>query len=170
MTDPTLSLGSSLKGKNASPLGAQERSPPPPYKECTSKEMTPDITAAFSSLNLNAPSSGLPSPDLCLAHLKLLEAFHQLRDEISQRDDMFGIKDTFATNNHGQAKDELRAKIREKRWAVFVTRAARRFEQWWNKTVLPTRLWPSWEGDDSYGWLHNPTRAFTSNDLPPLGE
>ncbi len=98
-----------------------------------------DFTAAFSNLNLTAshvPSP--PSPDKCIAHLKLLESFHQLREQVALTDGLFGIKDGFVPSDLSEAKRaELLTKMREKRWAVYVAKAAKRFEKWWETCVQP---------------------------------
>ena len=114
---------------------ASKTSPPPSYAENDSN--VPDTTAAFSNLNLDA--SRTPTTSQCIAHLKLLEAFHQLREDIALKDGLFGISDSFAdTKVTAQEKAELLVKIREKRWAVYVTRAAKRFERWWTECVEPS--------------------------------
>ena len=111
-------------------------SPPPPYAHSESNSNVPDITAAFSNLKL-APSAK-PTPDVCIAHLKLLEAFHQLREDIPLVDGRFGIKDAFSDGGESvEERTELLTKIREKRWQVYVTKAAERFERWWTTCVEP---------------------------------
>ena len=102
--------------------------PPPSY---TQAPLTPppDITAAFSNLNLNP--TNFPSEDQCLAHLKLLEAISQLREDISARDGLFGIRDDFASINGQIVDDKKIVAIREKRWSVYVAKAVKRFEVWW---------------------------------------
>ena len=110
------------------------RDAPPSYTENDSN--VADATAAFSSLKLDA--SPTPTADQCIAHMKLLEAFHQLREDIALKDGLFGICDSFAdTKITAQEKAELLIKIREKRWAIYVARAAKRFERWWIECVEP---------------------------------
>ena len=93
-------------------------------------------TITFSNLNL-APSTK-PTPDVCIAHLKLLEAFHQLREDVAFEDARFGIKDAFADVGQFDPKCvQLLAKIREKRWQIYVTKASKRFERWWATCVEP---------------------------------
>lgn len=151
------------------PTPPKDVSPPPSYLASASPETIPDITAAFANLEL-APQSlptQKPTPDQCLAHLKLLEAFHLLREEISQHDSLFGIYDKFATTND----TELLAKIREKRWQIYVSKAAKRFEAWWKICVLPNAKRQSqhavtlitrtpWEGT---------IVKFEKHNVPPLG-
>ena len=85
------------------------------------------------------------SPDHCIAHLKLLEAFFQLREEVGNSDELFGIPGpdfggALATGESSQNDQALaQIKVREKRWAVYVARAVDRFSKWWDKCV-PTTL------------------------------
>jgi len=113
-------------------------SPPPSYAVNDTNNV-PSITAAFSNLNLtasHAPSP--PSPDKCIAHPKLLESFHQLREQAALTNRLFGIKDGFVPSDLSEAKRvELLTKMREKRWAVYVAKAAKRFEKWWETCVQP---------------------------------
>ena len=110
--------------------------PPPAYVHNESNPNVPDITAAFSNLKL-APSAK-PTPDISIAHLKLLEAFHQLREDIPLVDSRFGIKDAFSDRGESvEERTELLTKIREKRWQVYVAKAAERFERWWTTCVEP---------------------------------
>ncbi|KAL9635830.1 MAG: hypothetical protein Q9164_003223, partial [Protoblastenia rupestris] len=117
----------------------KDHCPPPAHTSEASSvayDPNPHITAAFSSLNLTA--SDFPTPDQCLAHLKLLEAFHQLREDVALRDCLFGIKDSFVPRDASEDKQrETLMKIREKRWAVYVARAVQRFERWWTVCVCP---------------------------------
>jgi len=77
--------------------------------------------------------------------LKLLEAFFQLREEVGNSDDLFGIPNpdfdgALATSGSSQNDQALaQIKVREKRWAVYVARAVDRFYEWWDKCV-PTTL------------------------------
>ena len=148
--------------------------PPPAYAQDDPNLRVPDITAAFSKLNL--VSSTKPTPDLCIAHLKLLEAFHQLREDVACEDGLFGIRDAFANAAQSdQERAKLLAKVREKRWQVYVTKASKRFERWWITCVEPSdekdRLlaqskMPSIfrHGPDQGGRLE-----WNRDDLPPLG-
>jgi hypothetical protein len=119
--------------------------------------------------------------------LKLLEAFFQLREEVGNSDELFGIPNpdfggalaTSASSQNDQALAQI--KVREKRWAVYVARAVDRFYQWWDKCV-PTTL-----KDAPYHKLTTeelctkhildlpvkgmPIKRLASKDhLPPLGE
>ena len=75
------------------PLLPKYQSPPPAYIANTSGETNANpqnLTAAFSNLKLD--DSIIPNPDQCIAHLKLLEAFHQLREDTALHDGLFNIQ------------------------------------------------------------------------------
>ena len=129
----------------------------------------PDITAAFSNLTLT--DIVFPTPDQCIAHLKVLESFHQLREDVAVRDGLFGITDAFVSGDESKEKQaEILMKIREKRWAVFVAKAAQRFKAWWTVCVQPhaVRMMQSHLIDSR---LTQGARVkFEAEDLPPLGK
>ena len=153
---------------------SQGDSPPPSYYASTSQEPPIDISSAFANLTLNQVSTPAQKPtvDQCLAHLKLLEAFHSLREDISQQDGLFGINDDFATADTEQERAQHLAKIREKRWQVYVSKASKRFEAWWETCIMPnaqrqtqsavmTVTRSPWTGK---------TLKFERVNLPPLGK
>ncbi len=70
--------------------------------------------------------------DECIAHLKLLECFHQLRERVSSEDGLFRINSHHTTES---SKESTPESIREKRWAVYVARAVERFARWWDACV-----------------------------------
>ena len=110
-------------------------SPPPSYT-ANENNVVPDITAAFADLHLNP--SGKPTSDQCIAHLKLLEAFHQLREDVATQDGLFGIQDDFVPSTlNERSRANILTKIREKRWAVYVAKAVERFHRWWETTIEP---------------------------------
>jgi hypothetical protein len=89
------------------------------------------------------------TPDQCIAHLKLLEAFNQLREDIGNTNNLFGIQSPPSKEKveksektplvRGVDLDALaQVRVREKRWAVFVARAVDRFEKWWDACVPAT--------------------------------
>lgn len=161
--------------KHGLPTPPYDSTPPPAYPGNDAHLHVPDITAAFSNLNLKP--SARPTPDLCIAHLKLLEAFHQLREDVAFEDGRFGIKDSFAdAAKTDQERAELLAKIREKRWQVYVTMASKRFQHWWTTCVepnheanrvlrqsqIPDVFKQSPDVGEQLGW--------TKDRLPPLGK
>ena len=123
-------------------------SPPPEYRVDQLPEE--DLIASIRGLNLTkttttSKSKVLPTNDECIAHLKLIAAFANLREEIAEADGLFGINDSLASGFSGQSREQLVVKIREKRWAVYVTRAVDRFQSWW-ETCLPSAHLGSGEG------------------------
>ena len=149
--------------------------PPPAYVQDDTNFHVPDITAAFAKLNL-APSAK-PTPDLCIAHLKLLEAFHQLRQDVASEDGLFGINDAFADAAHSdEERAKLLAKICEKRWQVYVTKASKRFERWWIACVEPNEERNRLLGQSKIPsvFQRSPDLGerleWSKDDLPPLGQ
>ena len=162
--------------KNPLPTPPKDESPPPAYTSHapdTASAEPPDITAAFSNLNLNSTTQ--PTPDQCLAHLKVLETFHQLREDIATRDGLFGIRDSFlpAFKDERQRAQRL-MQIREKRWAVYVTKAAQRFEKWWALSVQPNAnplTLDQTEDSSTYNFTRreNEDARWHADRLPPIG-
>ena len=161
--------------KHGLPTPPNDSPPPPAYSKAEFNSNVPDITAAFSNLNL-APSA-IPTPDLCIAHLKLLEAFHQLREDVAYEDGRFGIYDAFADAGESKAeRAELLTKIREKRWQIYVTKASQRFERWWTTCVEPEKEEHRLLGQSKIPFVfrQNPDvgeqLVWSKDSLPPLGK
>jgi uncharacterized membrane protein YgcG len=125
-----------------------KRSPPrpPSYRESDALVDAedvihpPDPTAGFAHLDLDAHKvSGVPTEVECIAHLKFLESLYRLRQKIASSDGLFGVTNEFivGADISDSDKAELLAKIGEKRWAIFVTRAVDRFSTWWNQILGP---------------------------------
>ena len=135
---------------------------PPSYSEVSpdfdgeNAIQPPDLTSGFSNLSLErAGEDGLPTPvsqpfplssttltqskDQCTAHLKTLECFYRLRQTIGSSDGLFGI-DNKAVHDSGLEDGphvpELLAKLAEKRWLIYVTRAVDRFDAWY-RAITP---------------------------------
>lgn len=165
---------SQAAGKHGLQTPPGKDSPPPSYTVNDSNNV-PDITAAFSNLDLTTShTTEPPSPDKCIAHLKLLEAFHQLREEVALTDGLFGIKDAFAPpETSGAKRAEVLTKIREKRWAVYVAKAAERFEKWWETCIEPEAQ-PLKQKEIVVAFSNGPTGgpplAFGQKHIPPLGK
>lgn len=90
-------------------------------------------------------------------------------------DKLFGIRDEYVPSDLSDArKAEVLSKIGEKRWSIYVAKAARRFEAWWEKCVEPG-VRPLRQKDIPVAFASGPT-TFTSSlhfgkdDLPPLGK
>ncbi|KAL9120482.1 MAG: hypothetical protein Q9187_002960 [Circinaria calcarea] len=141
--------------------------PPPSYDDVG----RPDVTAAFSNLNVSETSTK-PTPSQCLVHLKLLEAFHQLREDVATTDGLYGIRDEFVPlGTTKERRMNVLAKIREKRWAIFVTNACLRFEKWWKCCIPGTGM--RTQTDFRGGYAASITKdakpiLFTKENLPPL--
>ncbi|KAH8690706.1 hypothetical protein BGW36DRAFT_59024 [Talaromyces proteolyticus] len=86
------------------------------------------------------PTTHSVSRDQCIAHLKLLSVFAELRTTVSNTDGLFGINDSQAARfvPNQEAQSLSLARIREKRWAVFTSRAADRYATWWSKNPFPS--------------------------------
>lgn len=144
---------------------------PPAYEASPS-----DQTTAFSELNLTSETSE-PTSDRCIAHLKLLEAFHQLREDIATTDGLFGIKDSWVPADLSrQEQAAVLLKIREKRWAVYIAKAVFRFEAWWEKSIQPSsKMLQQFDIRCGTGKRDDAERGeevlpFVPDNLPPLGE
>lgn len=149
-------------------LTTPKASPPPVY-EANSAGNAPDITAAISELNLQGSST--PTVDQCIVHLKLLEAFHQLREDVALQDGLFGVRDSFVSGDERQ-RGELLSQTREKRWAVYVAKAVKRFESWWEKAIEPNaeRLQQTEVLSITTQNIQLGIAAFVGRDqMPPLG-
>ncbi|KAI1761252.1 hypothetical protein GGR53DRAFT_525277 [Hypoxylon sp. FL1150] len=142
-----------------------------------------ELSSAFSSLHLTSQSSEV-TPDTCLAHLKLLHAFHNLKEDIGYTDGLWGLYDSRVlpktekksntVQNDLKLDDETGkrlAGLREKRWAIYVARAVDRYEAWWEK--LSTNKLSELDMEDSSekysGFLKYSTPlAWAEKILPPI--
>ena len=153
---------------------ADSKDAPPSYAVNAPEVTPPDITAAFSNLNLKE-TTDVPTVDQCLAHLKLLEALNQLREEIGNTDGLFGLKDEVVPKDVSKKEQEsILLKLHEKRWACYVTQASLRFEQWWKTTIQRKMAMLQRKDMDSPSFPGSANRGnrlrFDRSDLPPLGQ
>lgn len=140
------------------------------------KHSQPEVK--LPSLNLQEPASlteTTVTKDFCIAHLKFLAALADLRDTVSSNDGLFDIYDSQADpfKSDEQQMHQALARIREKRWAVYVTRAVDRFTVWW-ETCVPHAGGPFNTGalasKSIMDRLNISTRInWTGDTLPPLG-
>lgn len=120
----------------------------------------------------DARTSSITS-DQCIAHLKFLAALADLRETISNDDGLFGIYDA-EVHKFPESVNEVKARIREKRWAVYTARAVDRYTRWWF-TCAP-RSNPNCTMKDISGLGYQnivkcKTRVLWDPDnLPPIGE
>ncbi|KAJ2985784.1 hypothetical protein NUW58_g5348 [Xylaria curta] len=166
---------------------------PPSYDAPPSAGMSPEdvdqLNSAFSSLRLPLVTKEV-TVDTCLAHLKLLFAFQNLKESIGYSDGLWQIYDNRVLRNNKKGADALNptealddetkknlALLREKRWALYVARAADRYEAWWN-SFSRNRLKDDDMCEDTSKYTrfasHPPSEASTtvweSSMLPPLGK
>ncbi|KAF2148155.1 hypothetical protein K461DRAFT_283217 [Myriangium duriaei CBS 260.36] len=118
----------------------------------------------LDSLNLDRQDRR-PTPDECIAHLKLLEAISALRKHIGATDGLYGLWDRLA-----EGKPAAISKMREKRWAIFVTVAARRFERWFQCLPPSPKCTVEQMQHDEYAHIHTSATAiqFSPDTIPPL--
>ena len=161
-------LSSSTDKVSPPSLPSKEASPPPSY---TNNQ--PDITAGFSRLTLDQRQSAKPVRDQCIAHLKLLECFHELRETTATTDGLYGFWDSFVPS-HLNERDHaaLLTKIREKRWSIYVAQAAKRFQAWWKNCILPkgSTAPPQEKEESPSSWDNDVALEFSKSTLPPLGK
>lgn len=137
-----------------------------------------DLSAAFSSLNIPDVPPALPTPDHCLAHLKLLNSFHALKEDIGYTDGLFGLWDERCEVLEGKERDEALARTREKRWALYIARAVERFQSWWLKYLcsledckrLQAKEMTSTSLEYAIFTAKGRPRTWTTTMLPPIGK
>ncbi|KAI4728109.1 hypothetical protein E4T49_04006 [Aureobasidium sp. EXF-10728] len=120
------------------PVEKSPSQPPPTYEEAGRQQHDVQIsTPTTSSLPQLDPE--LPSPEDCVAHLKLLECFYRLKQKIASAEGLFGIScddvghlDQSAPqkDTHKDPQNETLTLLAEKRWQVYVSRAVARFARW----------------------------------------
>lgn len=125
---------------------SESRGPTPPPNYSTENPQDEDFSSTFRKLDIRQNNERLPFNDECTVHLRFLSVLADLRKYISENDGLFGIHDSSADAFHAD-KEKAMAKIREKRWGVYVARAVDRFETWFG--TLPT----STVGSGPHGYL-----------------
>jgi hypothetical protein len=150
-------------------MSAQELSNdegPPPYSKST----------ALHSSDPGPPTTHSISNEQCIVHLKLLSVFANLRATVSNIDGLFGIQDTQAENFLEEKQKSIAfARRREKRWAIYTSRAVDRYTTWWLKTPFPSDEKPLTTTDlrmPDYAKVSEGLKQFQweSRHLPPLGK
>lgn len=166
---PTPPKSPNMAAKEAPPSYA----PQDPTDNGSSQE---ELCAAFATLNIPAEITVAPTPETCLAHLKLLHCFHSLKEDIGYADGLFGIWDARA--EMADNREDMLGKLREKRWSVYIARAVERFEDWWLKFLCPLdnserlecKQMFSTSGKFTYFTATGMnTIAWTKEMLPPIG-
>ncbi|KAJ5834654.1 hypothetical protein N7447_000680 [Penicillium robsamsonii] len=124
-------------------------------------------------LQLGPPTSSsiTVTPDQCVAHLKFLAVLADLRDTISSDDGLFNINDAEA-ERFPDSVNEARARIREKRWAVYTARAVDRYTEWWSIGLPRSRPMATINDLESVGYENiincDTMVAWSTDNLPPL--
>ncbi|OHW90767.1 alpha-ketoglutarate-dependent sulfonate dioxygenase [Colletotrichum incanum] len=190
----------STSGRATLPTSAS--APPPAYGAASDTQSSgpQDLSAALGTLNLDPSPPGTdprddPNEDTCLAHLRLLTAFNRLKNETGYRDGLWEIWDSrarvsnaslatsssnskaaavVADGGAGGLNTDVLVKLREKRWAVYVSRAVDRYAAWW-RSFVPDMLLekdmvePSEERKDRYeGFPRSEPMVWNADMLPPL--
>jgi hypothetical protein len=163
----------------------KERGGPVPVDQLKKTDLPPsynqaeEISLELPPLNLKAPDSpqtSTVSRDQCIVHLKFLAAIADLRDTIGNTDPLFGLEDSQADGVFNKEQDIncARARIREKRWAIYTARAVDRFIAWWNVCVPTSGTEPTLSTltSTSYSDITKGTQQlqWPRDILPPLGE
>lgn len=150
------------------PVNGQTERPPSYDAEQLALEL-PNLNLGKSQ---QYPTSSIVPHDQCVAHLKLLAVFADLRDAISNNDGLFGLFDS-AADKFSDSVDEAKARIREKRWAVYTARAVDRYAKWWLTCLPMSRPQLTMKDVESPNYeeiVDCETRlAWSKNNLPPIG-
>ncbi|CRK11061.1 hypothetical protein BN1708_010005 [Verticillium longisporum] len=101
-----------------------------PRNDAAPSAIAVDLAPALGELNLSGTAAARPTPDACLAHLRLLFAFQVLKNEVGYTDGLWEIWDERA-----KGSAQVLAALREKRWALYVARAVDRYGAWWQSFV-----------------------------------
>lgn len=161
------------KSKEASTNGSGTASEwPPSYSKAEAEPLrlpTLDLTKP-----LNSGHSSTVTPDQCVAHLKFLAVLADLRDTISTDDGLFGIYDAEA-DKFPDSLNDAKARIREKRWAVYTARAVDRYTKWWFTRCPSSQKEATMQDVQAALYEENTAKCDTSvlwneHDLPPIGE
>ncbi|OTA68463.1 hypothetical protein K449DRAFT_461315 [Hypoxylon sp. EC38] len=142
-----------------------------------------ELNSAFKSLNLSSSTSEV-TPDTCLAHLKLLHAFQNLKEDVGYTDGLFGLFDSRVVSQNDKKSNAVEkdlklddetgkrlAELREKRWALFVARAVDRYEAWWgtiSKRSLSEHDMEIYSAKYNGFTSTNAPLSWAENILPPL--
>lgn len=134
-----------------------------------------ELNRAFSNLKISESPSSFPEPEHCLAHLKLLFVFHSLKEDVGYTDGLFGLWNS--AYERAENKEETLAKLREKRWALYIARAVERFEIWWLEVLCTLEPTQRLEGKEMVSnnlrFIDFPKKGtvqqWTVGMLPPIG-
>jgi hypothetical protein len=116
-------------------VGKSPSPPPPTYEEAERQEKHTEHSPQPQTLiGTSQTEPDFPSPGDCVAHLKLLECFYRLKQQIASTNGLFGIScdvvEDLDQKTPNEKNNEVLISLAEKRWEVYVTRAAERFSRW----------------------------------------
>lgn len=152
-------------------IGKSSDERPPSYS--ANQVEQPPLELPPLDLSSQPPASTTVTRDQCVVHLKFLAVLADLRDAISSDDGLFGILDAEAEQFPNEL-NEARARIREKRWAVYTARAVERYTKWWSTGLPRSRPMATindLESIDYESILNCGTIvAWSTENLPPLGK
>ncbi|KAF2495462.1 hypothetical protein BU16DRAFT_460912 [Lophium mytilinum] len=137
----SLSVGSQTVTKSGS-----RPEPPPPADPPVYSDAAESSNFQFEALDFTPSPLEIPTAAECIAHLRLLNVFHRLRYEVGNVEGLFGIDEPSAIDGPDRIRNA--EWIKEKRWAIYVTRAVDRFEKWWG-SLPKTLAEKNTGGDDS---------------------
>lgn len=110
----------------------------------------------------------LPSEVEIVTHLKLLSIFRHIRDEVINRDGLFGIYNSIATGDMSRMFDRVdesrgRAVVKpaQVRWQVYISRAIERYTRWFDS-------FPKKDFNGKVEFLSNDISAVSEQNLPPI--
>ncbi|KGO77246.1 Protein of unknown function DUF1399 [Penicillium italicum] len=142
----------------------------PPSYSANQTEQAP-LELPELDLSSHPSSSTTITRDQCVVHLKLLAVLADLRDTISSDDGLFGIHDAEAEKFPNEL-NEARARIREKRWAVYTARAVERYTKWWSTGLPRSRPMATINDLESIDYESildcGTIVAWSTDNLPPL--
>ncbi|CAG8888594.1 unnamed protein product [Penicillium egyptiacum] len=153
-------------------IGQSSSERPPSYSDNQVEQ--PPLELPQLDLGSHLSSSTTVTRDQCIAHLKFLAVLADLRDTISSDDGLFGIHDADAERRqrYPDELNEARARIREKRWAVYTARAVDRYTKWWSIGLPQSRPMATIDDLESTDYenilICDTIVAWDTDNLPPL--
>jgi hypothetical protein len=102
--DASKSNSMASKDGNVTSEGASQSDSPPPYQTEAIQDV--DLTAGFKNMKLENGCSPLTA-DSCLAHLKLMFAIQQMKEEVGCKDGLWGLWDSTAGYHDSLSKNPL---------------------------------------------------------------
>ncbi|GIC84643.1 uncharacterized protein Aud_000461 [Aspergillus udagawae] len=158
-----------VKDKAADDADRPSTEQPPGYDQIDEQPST--IPPLNLSYNAGPPGLTTVTRDQCVVHLKFLAALADLRDSVAGNDGLFRLHDP-PQSEFPEHVDEVRARMREKRWAVYTARAVDRYTKWWETCVPSNRPCPRLKDleHETYDRITqgNYLLSWSKDSLPPL--